>query len=171
MRSLALILAVLLAQTIAGSAETLQITAPCSVVREKANQYFIEHHFFTGAIAGDTSAGVSLGLAKDALAPSGTPLILNRSSIHRYTLHRHLSPMKSYTTFRVAGQLLLTPLSAASCTANLHFDFSAFEYVWSLAAIDDGYRSQFTSNGTLERAYLDSINASVVEVGKAKVSD
>jgi hypothetical protein len=79
--------------------------------------------------------------------------------------------MKSYTTFRVAGQLLLTSLSAASCTANLHFDFSAFEYVWSLAAIDDGYRSQFTSNGTLERAYLDSINASVVEVGKARASD
>ena len=131
------------------------------MVREKANQYFMEHHFFTGAIAGDTSAGVSLTPAKNALAPSGKPLELSRSSIHRYTLHRHLSPMKSYTSFRVMGQLSLTPVSAASCTASLRFDFSAFEYVWALAVIDDGYRSQFTSNGTLERDYLDSIAALV----------
>jgi len=65
--------------------------------------------------------------------------------------------MKSYTDFRLTGQLYLTPVSAKSCAASLHFDFSAFEYVWSLAAIDDGYRSQFTSNGTLERSYLDSL--------------
>jgi hypothetical protein len=132
------------------------------VVREKADQYFIDHHFLTGAIAGDSSVGVSLGLVKDSLASSGSRLVLNRSSIGRYTLHRHLSPMKSYTTFRATGQLSLTPVSATSCTASLHFDFSAFEYVWSLAVIDDGYRSQFKSNGTLERGYLESITTQIV---------
>jgi hypothetical protein len=163
----ALILALLSGKIDADQAASRQIPLPCSVVREKANQYFIDHHFFTGAIAGDSSAGVSLGPSKDALTPSGSPLILNRSSIGRYTVHRHLSPMKSYTTFRVTGQLSLTVVSATSCTASLHFDFSAFEYVWSLAAIDDGYRSQFTSNGTLERGYLDSITARVVGDEKA----
>jgi hypothetical protein len=145
-----------------------QIAVPCSLVREKANQYFIDHHFFTGAIAGDSTAGVSLEPSKDALTPSGSPLALNRSSIGRYTLHRHLSPMKSYTTFRITGQLSLTAVSATACTASLHFDFSAFEYVWALAVIDDGYRSQFTSNGNLERGYLDSITAQVVAYEKAR---
>jgi hypothetical protein len=67
--------------------------------------------------------------------------------------------MKSCTDFRLTGQLDLTPVSTGSCAASLHFDFSAFEYVWSLAVIDDGYRSQFTSNGTLEQSYLDSLAA------------
>jgi hypothetical protein len=75
--------------------------------------------------------------------------------------------MKSYTTFRASGQLSLTPVSAVSCAASLHFDFSAFEYVWSLAVIDDGYRSQFTSNGALERGYLDSLTALLIDDGKA----
>jgi hypothetical protein len=157
MLSFALILSLLIGTTGADSAADRPIAAPCAVVRNNANQYFTEHHFRTGAIAGDTSAGVSLALTKDALAPSGAPLLLNRSSVHRYTLHRHLSPLKSYTDFRLTGQLYLTPVSAKSCAASLHFDFSAFEYVWSLAAIDDGYRSQFTSNGALERSYLDSL--------------
>jgi len=167
MISSALILALLIGETNADSAAIRQIAAPCSVVREKANQYFTEHHFLTGAIAGDTSAGVSLGLTKDALAPAGVPLLLNRSTIHRYTLHRHLSPMKSYTTFRVTGKLSLTPVSAESCAASLQFNFSAFEYVWSLAVIDDGYRSQFTSNGMLERGYLDSLSALFMGAEKA----
>ena len=75
--------------------------------------------------------------------------------------------MKSYTTFRASGRLSLTPASAASCAASLHFDFSAFEYVWSLAVIDDGYRSQFISNVTLERGYLDSLTALLNDDGKA----
>lgn len=158
-----LILAFAPAKIDAGAASHQQISAPCSVVRKMANQYFIEHHFFTGAIAGDTSAGVSLGLGPGALAPSGAPLVLSRYSIQRYTMHRHLSPMKSYSDFRVTGQLSLASVSATSCTADLHFDFSAFEYVWSLAVIDDGYRSQFTSNGVLERGYLDSITALVID--------
>jgi hypothetical protein len=166
MLSSALILSLLIGAASANSAVDRPIAAPCSVVREKANQYFTEHHFRTGAIAGDTGAGVSLALTKDASAPSGAPLLLNRSSIHRYTLHRHLSPMKSYTDFRLMGQLYLTPVSAGSCAASLHFDFSAFEYVWSLAAIDDGYRSQFTSNGSLERTYLDSLAALFADAGR-----
>jgi hypothetical protein len=128
MLSSALILSLLIGATSADSTADRSIAAPCSVIREKANQYFTEHHFRTGAIAGDTGAGVSLGLTKDASAPSGAPLLLNRSSIHRYTLHRHLSPMKSYTDFRLTGQLYLTPVSAESCAASLRFDFSAFEY-------------------------------------------
>jgi hypothetical protein len=166
MMSPVVILALLIGETKANSAGSRQVAAPCSVLREKATQYFTEHRFSTGAIAGDTRAGVSLSFAHDVLAPSGAPLILNRSSIHRYTLHRHLSPMKSYSDFRGSGQLSLSPVSAASCTASLHFDFSAFEYVWSLVVIDDGYRSQFISNGTLERGYLDSLNALVNNNGK-----
>ena len=163
----ALVLSLLIREAKPVPAADRRIAAPCSVVREKADQYFTGHHFLTGAIQGDSAAGVSLALTKDALTPSGRPLILNRSSIHRYTVHRHLSPMKSYTSFRLTGQLSLTPVSAASCAANLHFDFSAFEYVWSLAAIDDGYRSQFTSDGTLERGYLDSLAALVVDAKSA----
>jgi hypothetical protein len=159
MLSFSLILSLLIGATGADSAADRPITAPCSVVQEKANQYFTEHHFRIGAIAGDATAGVSLLLTKDTLAASGAPLLLNRSSVHRYTLHRHLSPMKSYTDFRLTGQLDLTPVSTGSCAASLHFGFSAFEYVWSLAVIDDGYRSQFTSNGTLEQSYLDSLAA------------
>jgi hypothetical protein len=159
----ALILAFLPAKIDADAAPHRQMAVPCSVVRAKANQYFIEHHFFTGAIAGDTNAGVSLGPGPGALSPSETPLVLSRYSIHRYTLHRHLSPMKSYSDFRVTGQLLLTSVSEKSCTASLHFDFSTFEYVWSLAVIDDGYRSGFITNGVLERGYLDSIAASVIQ--------
>ena len=166
MLSFSLILSLLIGATGADSAAGRPIAAPCSVVREKANQYFTEHHFRTGAIAGDTGAGVSLALTKDASAPSGAPLLLNRSSVHRYTLHRHLSPMKFYTDFRLTGQLDLTPVSTGSCAASLHFDFSAFEYVWSLAAIDDGYRSQFTSNGSLERTYLDSLAALFADAGR-----
>ena len=166
MLSSVLILSLLVGAANADSAPDRTIAAPCSVVREKANKYFIEHHFYTGAIAGDPSAGVSLGPAKDASLPSGVPLLLNRSSIHRYTSHRHLSPMKTYTDFRLTGQLSLTSVSAGLCDASLHFDFSAFEYVWSLAVIDDGYRSQFTSNGTLERTYLDSITALFADAGK-----
>jgi hypothetical protein len=166
MLSSALILSILIGATSSGSAADGPIAAPCSVVREKANQYFTEHHFRTGAIAGDTGAGVSLAPTKDASAPSGAPLLLNRSTIHRYTSHRHLSLMRSYTDFRLMGQLYLTPVSAGSCAARLHFDFSAFEYVWSLAAIDDGYRSQFTSNGTLERIYLDSLATLFADAGR-----
>ena len=166
MLSSALILSLFIGAIGSDSAADRPITAPCSIVREKANQYFTEHHFRTGAIAGETSAGVSLGLTKDALAPSGAPLLLNRSSVNQYTLHRHLSPMKSYTDFRLTGQLSLTPVSAGSCAASLHFDISAFEYVWSLAAIDDGYRSQFASNGTLERGYLEALAALFADAGR-----
>ena len=157
--SYALVVSLLIGEAGTAPPASRQIAVPCSVLREKADRYFTEHHFYTGAIAGDTQAGVSLGLAKDALAPSGAPLILNRSTIHRYTMHRHLSLMKSYTTFRLTGQLTLVPVSESSCAASLRFDYSAFEYVWSLAAIDDGYRSQFTSNGGLERSYLDALAA------------
>ena len=154
-----LLLSLLTGGANAVSAVDRRIAAPCSVVRERADQYFAGMHFRTGAMAGDTGASVTLALTKDALTPSGSLLSLNRSAIHRYTLHRRLSPMKSYTDFRLTGQIYLRPVSAKSCTTSLHFEFSAFEYVWSLAAIDDGYRSQFTSNGTLERGYLDSLAA------------
>jgi hypothetical protein len=165
MLSSALILSLLIGATSADSAADRQISAPCPVIREKANQYFTEHHFRTGGIEGDTGAGVSLRLTQDSLTSSGAPLHLNRFSIHRYTLHRHLSPMTSYTDFHLTGQLTLTPVSEASCAASLKFNFSAFEYVWSLAVIDDGYRSNFTSNGTLERGYLDSLAALVADTG------
>jgi hypothetical protein len=159
MLAFALTTAFLVVATNADSAATHQLAAPCSVLQAKATQYFSEHRFRTVAITDDTGPSVDLDITKDSSTPSGAPLLLSRSSIHRYTLREHLSPFKSYTNFRGAGHLHLTTVTAASCLATLHFDFSAFGYVWSLAVIDDGYRSTFVSNGSLERGYLEALVA------------
>jgi len=45
-----------------------------------------------------------------------------------------------------------------SCDVMLRFEISAYEWVTALAVIDDGYRSKFISNGTLERLYIDAIS-------------
>ncbi len=79
---------------------------------------------------------------KHASTPSATPLSLNRFSIQRYTLPRHLSPLKAYDDFKVEGELTLTETTEGSCNATLRFNISVFEWVWALGAIDDGYRSQ-----------------------------
>ncbi len=127
------------------------IAAPCRLVEEKAVQYFKEHAFYANTAVKNTDISIILGPRKGALAPSGKPLSLDRFSIHRYFLPRHLSLLKTYD-FRVEGQLRLEEAIAGSCEASLSFDISAYEWVWALAVIDDGYRSQFNSNGTLEPA-------------------
>jgi len=139
------------------SAASRQIAVPCQVVESKATQYFEEHDFYTKTQAEGDDTVVDLGNRKDASTPSAKPLLLNRHSIHKYTLQRHLSPAKSYADFRVEGHLRLAKAAEASCNVTLHFEISAYEWVWSLAAIDDGYRSNFISNGTLEKLYIDPI--------------
>lgn len=95
--------------------------------------------------------------SKHASTPSGAPLSLNRSSIHKYTSPRHLSPLKAYRDFQADGQIVLTETNKGSCNATLSFKISAFEYVWAPVLMDDGYRSRFVSNGVLERLYIDAL--------------
>lgn len=132
------------------------IAAPCRLVEEKAVQYFKEHAFYANMAVRNADIFITLGPRRGAMAPSGKPLSLDRFSIHMYSLPRHLSLFKTYD-FRVEGQLRLEEATAGSCNASLSFDISAYEWVWALAVIDDGYRSQFNSNGELERLYLDAI--------------
>jgi hypothetical protein len=141
----------------ADSSANREIAAPCRLVEESAVQYFKEHAFYANTATKGTDIFITLGPRTGALAPSGKPLSLDRFSIHRYSLTRHLSPLKTYD-FRAEGQLRLEEATTAgSCNASLSFDISAYEWVWALAVIDDGYRSQFNSNGELERLYLDAI--------------
>src|SRR5579862_3547957 len=139
------------------SATSRQIAAPCGLVGDKAIQYLGDHDFFAsrkmalGKIVDDLV--IEFVNRKHASTPSTTPLSLDRFSIHKYTLPRHLSPLKAYTDFQAHGQIKLTETTEGSCNATLSFKVSAFEYVWALSAIDDGYRSQFISNGVLERLY------------------
>jgi hypothetical protein len=127
------------------------------LVEERATQYLEEHDFYTDRTTEGDEIIIDLGNRKDVLAPSAKPISLNRFSIHKYTLPRHLSPLKAYDDFRVEGHLRLAKATEGSCTATLHFEFSAYEWAWALAVIDDGYRSKFISNGRLERLYIDSI--------------
>ena len=145
----------------ADSTASRQIAAPCQLVEERTIQYLEDHDFFAGRkhVLGKPVDDfvIDLGNRKNASIPSAKPLSLNRFSIHKYTLPRRLSPLKAYADFRLNGKLRLTETTAESCDATLNFEISAYEWVWSLAAIDDGYRSKFISNGTLERLYLDAI--------------
>jgi hypothetical protein len=146
----------LLAPSSADPAASRQIAAPCPLIEERAGQYFEEHGLSAGEAIHDDEIIISLISRKDVSTPSAKPLSLNRSSIHNYTRHRHLSPMKTYDNFRLTGQLKLQK-AGDSCNATLLFEFSAYEWAWPLAVIDDGYRSKFISNGELERLYIDSI--------------
>ena len=94
---------------------------------------------------------------KHASTPSRAPLSLNRFSINKYTRPRHLSPLKAYPDFQADGQIKLTETSEESCKVTLSFKISAFEYVWAPVVMDDGYRSQFISNGVLERLYIEAL--------------
>jgi hypothetical protein len=138
-----------------------QIAAPCSLVGDRAIQYLIDHDFFARRkmVLGKTVDDhvVELVNRKHVSTPSAAPLSLNRFSIHKYTRPRHLSPLKAYADFQLDGQLKLMETTGGSCAATLLFEISAFEWVWSLAPIEDGYRSKFVSNGTLERLYIDAI--------------
>lgn len=147
----------------ADSTASRQIAAPCQMVEKKAVQYFEEHDFYIKKQAEGDDIVVDVGNHKDASTPSTKLLSLNRHSIHKYTLPRHLSPAKSYADFRVKGHLRLAKVAEASCHVTLRFDISAYEWVWSLAAIDDGYRSNFISNGTLEKLYIDPIAEAFTE--------
>ena len=140
----------------ADSSASRQIAAPCQSVEERAVQYFKEHDFYAVTATTDAGIFIHLGNGKNALTPSGKPLSLNRFSIHKYSLPRHLSPLKTYD-FRLEGDIRLAKATAGSCNATLRFEISAYEWVWALAVIDDGYRTQFSSNGTLERLYIDAI--------------
>jgi hypothetical protein len=139
------------------SAAHRQIAAPCRLVEERAIRYLEEHDFYTRSTTEGDDIVVGLGPRKNASTPSAKPLSLNRFSIHKYTLPRHLSPLKEYD-FRLVGQLRLANTTGGFCDATLRFEFSAYEWVWALAVIDDGLRSQFISNGALERPYLDPIS-------------
>jgi hypothetical protein len=65
--------------------------------------------------------------------------------------------MKAYDNFQLEGHLRLAKTSEESCNASLSFGITAWEWVWALGLIDDGYSSRFFSNGTLERLYIDAI--------------
>ena len=143
-----------------------QIPAPCRLVEEKAIRYLEEHDFYTSTKADGDEIIVDLGNHKNASTPSGKPLSLNRFSVHKYTLSRHLSPLKAYEDFRLEGHLRLVKATEGSCNATLAFEISAYEWVWSLGMIDDGYRSKFISNGKLERLYIDLI-AGLLTNGKS----
>jgi hypothetical protein len=159
----AITLVLLLAQqpVSADSTASRQIAAPCRLVGDKAIQYLRDHDFFAtrkmamGKIVDDLV--IEFVNHKQASTPSGTPLSLNRSSIHKYTQPRHLSPLKRYTDFQADGQIKLTEATGGSCNVALSFKISAFEYVWAPVVMDDGYRSQFISNGVLEPLYIDAL--------------
>ena len=139
------------------SVASRQIAAPCRLVEERAIQYLKAHDFYTRKKTEDGDIIIDLGDRKDASTPSAKPLSLNRFSIHKYTLPRHLSPLRAYADFRLEGHFRLTTATEGSCNATLRFEISAYEWVWALAVIDDGYRSKFISNGTLERLYIEPI--------------
>ena len=143
------------------SAASRQISASCSLVEERAVQYFEEHNFDASRWTKGDEVTIDVYGGKGVLAPSGKPLSLNRFSIHKYTLHRHLSPLKTYDNFRLNGHLKLARAAVGLCNANLAFEIGAYEFAWPLAVIDDGYPSKFTSNGTLERLYIDAIDDSL----------
>ena len=149
-------LLLLLNPTVADSAASRQIAAPCPLAANKAAQYFGEHHFYTQRSEEGGNITIDVDSRKDVSTPSAKLLSLSRSSIRKYTLPRHLSPFKSYSDFRLEGHLTLAKVSEGFCNATLRFDISAYEWVWSLAAIDDGYESKFVSNGTLENLYIGS---------------
>jgi len=134
-----------------------QIAFPCRLIEERATQYLGEHDFYTGRTTEGDDIIISLLNRTEVLTPSAKPLSLSRFSIHKYTLPRHLSPLKQYQGFRLEGSLRLAKVTEGSCNATLHFEFSVYEWAWPLAVIDDGYRSKFISNGRLEQLYLDSI--------------
>lgn len=101
---------------------------------------------------------IELSSLKNAALPSNERLRLNRSTISKYSLPRHLSPLKTYR-ISLDGELKLTELTPATCRATLQLEISAYEYVWFPLILDDGYRSSFTSNGVLEQCYLEAIAA------------
>ena len=134
-----------------------RIDAPCRSIEESAVHYFEEHGFYARSVMTGNDTIVAVGPHKNASTPSAKPLSLNRFTVHKYTLPRHLSPLKTYD-FQLKGRLRLVKAADESCDASLSFDFSAFEFVWALAVIDDGVQSELTSNGKLERLYIDSIS-------------
>ena len=140
----------------AHSSARRQIAAPCQLIEERAVQYFKEHDFYAVTATKDDDVFIDLGNRKHASTPSGKPLSLNRFSIHQYSLPRHLSPLKAYD-FRLEGHIRLAKATTGSCIATLRFEISAYEWVWALAVIDDGYSSRFSSNRALERLYIDAI--------------
>lgn len=153
----AITLMFLLAPPSVDSAASRQIAAPCQLVEERAIQYLQEHGFYRyGKTEDDDTIMIDLVAHKDASTSSAKPLSLDRSSVHKYTL-RHLSPLKTYDNFQLEGHLRLAKVTEESCNATLRFEISAYEWVWALAVIDDGYRSKFVSNGTLERLYIEPI--------------
>ncbi len=152
----ALTLLFLAAPTTVDAAASRRIAAPCTLVADRAIQYLEEHDFYTRKTEGGRIV-LELGNDKAASTPSGKPLSLNRFSIRKYTLPKHLSPLRTYADFRTEGHLSLQSANEGSCDATLHFEISAYEWVWALGMIDDGYRSKFSSNGMLERLYIDAI--------------
>jgi hypothetical protein len=69
--------------------------------QSKAIQYFEEHDFYAKIKVEGDDIVVDLGNRKDASTPSAKLQSLNRHSLPKDTLLRHLSPAKSYADFRV----------------------------------------------------------------------
>jgi hypothetical protein len=147
----------LLPPTTVDSSANRQVAAPCQLIADTATQYLREHEFVTSRGPDGDDTGIYFAARKDASTPSGKPLSLNRFSVRKYTLPRHLSLLKSYD-FRLEGHLDLIKITEHSCDVTLRFEISAYEWVTALAVIDDGYRSQFISNGTLEKLYIDPVS-------------
>ncbi|MFN2976151.1 hypothetical protein [Terriglobus aquaticus] len=147
----------------ANGAFTAHISASCDSAQHVAIAYFTDHHLYSGTQptgAGFTST-TRLRNEKLSLLPSGKALFLDRYSIRKYSVRKVLSPFRSFDNFQLAGQFVLSSSSAGGCDASLAFRFSAYTFVWPLAAIDDGYRTAFESNGKLERLYLEALIAKV----------
>jgi hypothetical protein len=125
------------------------------LVEERAIQYFEAHDFRTSSKTEEGYILIELGNHKEASTPSAKPLTLNRTTVKKYTMPRHLSPFRTYADFRLEGRLRLVKATEGSCDATLSFEISAYEWVWALGVIEDGYRSRFISNGTLERLYIE----------------
>lgn len=155
-------IALLFALTPGGDASASRhIAAPCRLVEERAIQYFDSHDFFAARkhVLGKPVDDLVVVLTnrKKASTPSAERLSLNRFSIRKYTLPRRLSPLKAYRGFDLDGELKLAEATDGSCMATLRFEISAYEWVWMPVVMDDGYRSKFISNGTLERLYMDAV--------------
>ena len=62
------------------------------MIEERATKLLEQLDFYTTRKTEGDDIVIDLGNRKDAWIPSAKPLTLNRFSIHKYTVPRHLSP-------------------------------------------------------------------------------
>jgi hypothetical protein len=148
----------------ADSTASRQIAAPCRLIEDNAIQYLKDHGFYTISATKDGEVLIQLGIRKDAATPSAKPPSLNRFSIHKYTLPRHLSPLKTYD-FRLEGHLKLAKATEGSCNATLRFEISAYEDGPSLrltmVTVHSSSRTEHLSDSTSTQSAISSQQPSV----------